>query len=460
MDKAFREKLENFTVEPPSHIWEDINDQLYLKRKKIQMPWYSWAAVAAMLALALVAGWHYSRVSDNTITETAEIETDRLKERSNVVENIVKDDDIVPDQSNISQEKPVIQLAAATSEKTSFNLPEQQSGKDYIQTEEAVTSVREYDMQLMDNRKAEFQTDDNHLKLADKGVIKKESDYEHFERDLITENVILANRTVSDYEPAWKMGLNISPGYSSYSASHESNYASSMTYADNNGHGNISGGLSIQYKTGKKLSIETGVYYARNGQKSESFPQLYGVYGDSYSDIPATERLYFNPEVKVSDDRLSMNSIAGIIDFENVPQGAEITANLEKSDSYSSVLLTSGEFSQVFDFVEVPLYLRYLVVDSKIDVEVLGGINTGFIVGNNAYIKNEYGEQNIGKTRDISSVNFSGTVGLGVTYAISKNISLAMEPRLNYYLNSINNNPDVEFRPYRVGIYTGLYYAF
>jgi len=110
--------------------------------------------------------------------------------------------------------------------------------------------------------------------------------------------------------------------------------------------------------------------------------------------------------------------------------------------------------------VEVPLYLRFLIVDSKIDVEMMGGLNAGLVVGNHVFIDNEFGTQDIGKTRDISNVNLSGTFGIGFTYALGRHFSLAVEPRMNYYMNSINRNPDVEFRPYRVGVYTGFYYAF
>jgi nickel-dependent lactate racemase len=50
--------------------------------------------------------------------------------------------------------------------------------------------------------------------------------------------------------------------------------------------------------------------------------------------------------------------------------------------------------------------------------------------------------------------------GAGLTYALSKHVSFALEPRVNYYLNSINDNPDVDFHPYRIGVYTGLQYEF
>ena len=106
------------------------------------------------------------------------------------------------------------------------------------------------------------------------------------------------------------------------------------------------------------------------------------------------------------------------------------------------------------------MYLRYNLLDKRFGIEVLGGVNAGFVVGNNAYIDNEYGKQNVGSTEDISTLNFSGTVGVGVNYMLGKHFSLAVEPRLNYYLSSINTNSEVVYRPYRIGIFTGVYYEF
>jgi hypothetical protein len=157
---------------------------------------------------------------------------------------------------------------------------------------------------------------------------------------------------------------------------------------------------------------------------------------------------------------MAMNSVAGVIEFSETPVGAELVANLDNAAGYENALLTEGEFSQVFDFIEIPLYARYNLIDSKIGLQIMGGLNAGIIVGNNAYMENQYGLQNVGKTQEISTLNLSGTVGVGLSYAIGNRLSLGVEPRLNYYLNSINQNPEVEFRPYRIGIFTGLYYEF
>lgn len=156
-----------------------------------------------------------------------------------------------------------------------------------------------------------------------------------------------------------------------------------------------------------------------------------------------------------------MNSSAGVVNMKTTPKGAAIATYTETIDARNTnTLNTNGEFSQEFEFVEIPLYLRYSVLDKKFGIELLGGVNAGLVIGNNAYIDNDFGKQNVGSTEDISRINLSGTVGLGVNYALGKHFSLAMEPRFNYYLNSINTNPNVNYKPYRLGFYTGIYYEF
>jgi hypothetical protein len=124
------------------------------------------------------------------------------------------------------------------------------------------------------------------------------------------------------------------------------------------------------------------------------------------------------------------------------------------------MMVPNGEFSQVFEFMEIPVLVRYRLIDGRFGIELITGLSTSVLVGNNAYIDNKYGTQNIGKTLDISTFNLAGNAGLAANYALGDHFSVAIEPRFSYYLNSINQNSQVEFRPYRIGIFTGLTYNF
>jgi len=338
-------------------------------------------------------------------------------------------------------------------------------------------------MERLNNFGANLKSNKDATLALGKITSKTKSDISNTEKVLIAGNV-QSKFESKEKEHGWKMGVNIAPGYSSHTSDYANSYAQNMTYAGSDGEGSMSGGISIQYKTRSRWSFESGVSYTQNTQASSNTPQLYGFSGGKGSDQlfspSAGERYYFNTVLKLADSKAIMNSTAGIIEFKELPDGAEIAASPETgptagsdinvgpqpnpitgaADYYTNSLITSGEFSQVFDFVEIPLYLRYLLLDSNFDIELIGGVNAGFVVGNNAFIKNNDGLQNVGRTKDISSLNMSGTLGIGINYALGQHISLAVEPRFSYFLNSINNNPDIDYRPYRIGIYTGLYYAF
>lgn len=464
MDNIFREKLKEFREEPPVYVWDNIQATLSGQRRKKRMVWYSWSAVAALLVLAFLAGWYFNDTAERTTPRVAEIERVDQQDEKAPNERKIR----VPDNEPVVTGKPEYgpeRLLAETTiqSKPKTGLEEKLPVSDEnVREERTGTILASAELSLIKPIKTpEISTKKQELRhsLAKKDKPSVTEKSFTWEQKLMDENARQLAQTAKE-QSGWKMGLNVSPGYSSYAARHAETYASNMTSETDDGNTNLSGGISVQYKTGKKVRVESGIYYAQNGQKTGSSPMFSGLRAEAdYVAAPAG-KLYFNTPVSMENNRMAMNSTAGIIEFKGLPKGAEIAANLESYGLYSNSLMTRGELSQVFDFVEIPLYLRYLLLDSKMDVELVGGVNAGMVVGNNVYIDNEYGVQNIGKTRDISTVNISGTIGFGLNYALGRNLSLALEPRLNYYLNSLNRNPEVAFRPYRVGIYTGLYYEF
>lgn len=460
IDKLFRDKLEGFTEEPPVFIWNGIREQMAAGIRKKRVAWYRWSAVAALLILAFAAGWYFNETDDKAAPQVAQKELMDSERESSPDNRGFLPESVIEETAKDDEEQNTQFLAES-------NLTETESKKDAVDagapggTEAAGNVVIEKILPPeMITPVDAFVT----AQLNPEPVVKKElpeqvTGLSAFEKETINKNASLY-AAADKRNAGWRMGVNVSPGYSSYSAKHGEIYASEMTQEATQGNASLGGGISIRYRTVGRWSVESGVYYAQNGQKTGSSPQLFGGrVTENFASAPA-ERLYFNTAVTMDHNRIAMNSTAGIIEFENVPAGAEISANLENTDSYKSSLIAQGELSQVFDMVEIPFYLRYLLVESKLDVELLGGINAGVVVGNNAFFENQFGVQKIGKTRDISTLNVSGTLGLGFTYALGKHFSLALEPRFNYYLNSISNNPEVHFKPYRIGMYTGLYYAF
>ncbi|NOR75430.1 MAG: hypothetical protein GQ525_09765 [Draconibacterium sp.] len=463
-DKLMREKLSDFSVQPPSHIWDNVQGELVMQQKSKRMVYLRRISAAAVVLLAFIAGWYLNSSSEIEIPLAAEQQVVNIE---NSKENIV-----FQKEKNMSAELAIVEEAQNDNKQTensNKNIQNRDNSlvavtsktKENSKTISTNSNNDRVEMELLASLNFTFENELPEMLLAVKSIPATEYSLTETDKFLIASNAKYVE-SKSNLETGWKVGLGITPGYSSYVVNHSESYSQNMTYSDESGNGNIGGGFSVQYKTSKKLRVESGVYYAQNGQTSQNTVQIAANRETSGYAMLSAERDVFTNAVSVSSNgNMAMNSNAGVIILRGTPKGAEINSELEAiNQDFSNSIVTDGEFSQVFDFVEIPLYLRYRVLDSKFGIELIGGVNAGVVVGNNAYIDNSYGLQNIGETENISMVNLSGTVGVGLNYNLGKHISMAVEPRFNYYFNSINDNPEVDFRPYRIGVFTGLYYEF
>lgn len=462
IDNIIREKLENFQTPPPPHIWDNVVSHLAERRRRNRIFYTGWISAAAVVVLAFLAGWYFNdnlKSDKNSIVNRETIQTEKSNIDKTIQTELAEENPLTAktDTENTNQiNYSETNLQAAVLPVSSKAVLNKTTASDYKST-----SRESFNFKKMSSVNAGVtQNQKIPTELARHRNVITVKSFSEQEQLLIAENI---NNIKKAEKPDnnWKMGMFVAPGYSSYNASHSASYSQNMTYSGSDGNANVSGGLSVQYKTSKRWIVESGVYYAQNGQESENSSHLFARnqnadYVSGPSSLP-----YFSNEVRVENNNLAMNSTAGVIAFNGTPKGAELTGDFEATKTgVTNLVVPNGEFSQVFEFMEIPIFVRYRVIDSKIGVELITGLNAGIVVSNNAYINNQYGVQNIGETQDISPVNLSGTVGMGVNYALGKNFSVALEPRLNYYLNSINTNSSVDFRPYRVGFYTGLTYEF
>ncbi len=456
-DHIFREKLEGFSAPPPPHIWDNVQSQLAARKRNNKMVVIGWISAAAIVVLAFLAGWYFNGNLKNeeiSSVSTEIIQPEKGNSEKSVISTEKKDEHqpaieteyVLHEAAKTNRDSQNRSLQVATFTKSSENNTVTRENFRFVKLESV-------DAQVISEKRPKYE-------LAQNSKTFPESYLSEDEQILIAQNIENLHETKRPNNN-WKMGMYVAPGYSSHVAVHSESYSKNMTYSGSDGNTNVSGGFSVQYKTSKRWIVESGVYYAQNGQQSNNSVNLFSKNLDADASFAPDDISYFSNAVKVENNNIAMNSTAGVIEFSETPKGAELSGDFEASKASTvNLLVPNGEFSQVFEFMEIPLFVRYRVIDSKIGVELITGLNAGIVVGNNAYIENQYGLQNIGETQDISTVNLSGTVGLGVNYALGKHFAVALEPRFNYYLNSINTNPSVEFRPYRIGFYTGVSYAF
>jgi hypothetical protein len=155
-----------------------------------------------------------------------------------------------------------------------------------------------------------------------------------------------------------------------------------------------------------------------------------------------------------------MNGSAGVIGIEKLPASVRISSLMESYAGNNELLLNSDDFEQRFEYIEVPLFVRYKLIDKNWDMDMLGGFSANMLVGNGVYLNNGSENSYVGKTKDMSRLNYSASMGFGMGYQLTNKIELRVEPQIKYYLKSLSNNPDVHFKPYSIGIYTGVSYRF
>ena len=103
--------------------------------------------------------------------------------------------------------------------------------------------------------------------------------------------------------------------------------------------------------------------------------------------------------------------------------------------------------------------LNYTLINKNFGISVIGGFSA-LLLGNNE-VSIEAGDFNevLGEANNLSSLSFTTNVGLGLNYSFSKKLMFNIEPMFKYQLNPYTDS-SVNFKPYYLGIYSGLSFKF
>jgi len=118
-----------------------------------------------------------------------------------------------------------------------------------------------------------------------------------------------------------------------------------------------------------------------------------------------------------------------------------------------------GSLEQNISYVEVPLELSYKLLDKKFGIEVIGGMSTLFLNQNNISLIANGVEMEIGRANNLNDIHFSSNVGLGFRYSFWKSFDANFQPMFKYQINTLSENFG-NFKPYFIGLYTGVSFSF
>jgi len=465
MDKILKNKLNNIEISVPDDVWTGIEKRLdanYSAKRSFII--YKFAAAIAALAI-IGSSVFYFFMKGEVIQTPSEIISENITQNNTIEQNIL----VVEKPHEIQKEQTVAQT-----KKINGN----QVNEAYIKSKKNIQKLAEHNPQfeVEDEEKNEIITDYpeyekmNPLILA-LTISKKELNIITTENknalpDLILvsdEELVYAVNTVSkvsENNRKWVIGGEFSPLYS-YRYITETQNGKDADYYNELERPILtySGGVNVQYNAFKRLTVQTGIYYSSIGQsigyvgvyENNIYDMVPAEYQDryisSYNIENSTGSIEFSSKYIFVDNKSSrvynLSQDKGFVDVDN-PIYNDLNANIEQNLKY----------------IEVPVFLRYKLIDKIIDVNIMGGIGANFLLENNVYINYSGVKEDIGHTKGVNRINYSGSIGIGVDYPMSKQLFFRLEPTFKYYINPISNNSAVESHPYTMGLFTGIYYSF
>ena len=204
--------------------------------------------------------------------------------------------------------------------------------------------------------------------------------------------------------------------------------------------------------------MESGLYYTRMGVNIGDYSSFKnGMFGERLDNAPGTID-------NVSGVSNSMGKIVSVDEARFVNNYGATESAADYNRLIPELMLNDNQladrFSQSFGYLEIPVSVKYMVIDGSVKVNLIGGISTNLMVGNSVSVHTGEGKVEIGEVQDLRSMNYSGNAGIGFVYDLFESFSLSVEPKFRYYLHSINNDMLPSTRPYTLGLYTGVNYTF
>ncbi|MFS4466313.1 hypothetical protein [Maribacter sp. 2210JD10-5] len=268
---------------------------------------------------------------------------------------------------------------------------------------------------------------------------KKKSIYDEIEKEQEDEETIAENTG-----NRWSAGPSIAPVY--YNAIGEGSPVHSIFVPnEKSGNVNLSYGLSVAYELTSKLTVRSGIHKVDYGYDTNDV-------AFSSSVVASTNGQIDNIDYRTTARNLVVTSKTG-----GAPS-ADVEA-FNALDASAPDPTIDGVMSQQLGYLEVPVELNYALIDKKFGVNIIGGVSSLFLVNNTIALTSGNLTTEIGEANNVNDVNFSTNVGLGLNYKFSPKLQLNVEPIFKYQLNAFSE-ADGTFRPYSIGIYSGLSFKF
>ncbi|GET30002.1 outer membrane beta-barrel protein [Prolixibacter sp. SD074] len=485
IDQLFQDRLEDYEVNPPIYLWKNIEDGLNNRKRAHRLALIKGLSIAAAVVLAFVAGWMFTQPHQEQVTKEVVV----VPQNDSGIRQEQINSDVNASISRANANHVPVKMNARVASVQPVKLSNRAGiGNDNtVQVNQsAVFAVAERrkdeTLSMLSARLPSINTannpglsgkNENWIRFLSKCLGLNNNDAPHLtisEQELRDRRMIASN--IQEYAKKdktvkrWKLAAEASPLFSGVSSSGDHNdymYAAnalsnSSPAPSTTTEPTLSGGVMFGYKLNKRLSVKSGIVYSKI-RHNTNHVSVFGGNNSTYA-IAGTDY-----GVNSKSTTYAANTEVGLVKFGRPPgsikDGAYLAVNMSNSElSSTTAYASNADLKQNLEYIAIPVLVAYHLIDRKVNVDLTGGMSTNILVGNNASLYEGGVKTQGGETSQLRDLVYAGTVGLGLGYDLSKRVTVTLEPRVKYYLNSISTSNHINYRPYQLGIYTGVTYAF
>lgn len=480
IDRLFQEGFKDFEVTPNDSVWKNIEAKLNQKKKKQRVIpiWWRYAGVAAILLLLFTVGSVYYfkdtthtpvnsignskgnspkvPVQENSSSDYTETTNSSTLKNNNNSKNNTKSSDASQQtsgsfQSSIANKNTSKESNIKTNSASKEKQPQIIKRQPFVNTENAIANKTEnIENSTLEKTQtaSEATTNTNAVNnsnkkntsaIADNNSNDKKSLIDTTtENNTITIEEAIAETNKEDKETntnKWTIATNAAPVYFNTLGA-GSSLDPQFNNNTKNGDVTLSYGVRASYAINKKLKIRSGINKVNLGYNTDDVVVFQSLTARSSNSIK-----------NISPDNTSEN--LSLISGENL---------IAQSDD-SFIDSSNSSINQSLDYIEIPLEIELALIDKKFGFNVIGGFSS-FILNNNKLYSDFEGERTyIGEATNINKISYSANFGLGLSYKLTKKLDLNLEPLFKYQINTFNNTSG-NFKPYFIGVYTGIGFKF
>lgn len=429
IDIVFRNGLKNLEVLPPADIWDSI-PPMPVRTSRLRIISGIAAGVAALVSLTLLATWYVRNTNTPVLLSEVAVPGDGLQgsqldiieatpvsrtEDARVVRFVTPTAPMFPvvkAAPDFSADEPEVLIASA-------DIPEQRTmqGEPVTLVPDEITVV-------------------NAVRFAgaEEGIM-----------------ATMAETRIVPEEKRFLVGASMSPAMGFSRTGNNQRLAELIS--SEKSRPAYSTGVTVGYKISDRLTIQSGIGMASIGQ-TISDVNVYAGLSDFYS----VKSSYLYSVETASGTILAGNTDLYLTDSKD-RVGTLVQGNLADPSKYKLTQVGS-DIQQVFRYLEMPVVLRYKVIDRKIGLNLSGGVAYGLLVDNAAYTGEGSDLIRVGHTEGINLHNISSQLGLGMEYSLSRKITFNLEPVFRYYMTPISDISGSLYKPYSLGFWSGFSFKF